>query len=107
MAQFAEKIRGVGAAYLDHPVVDQTNLKGAYNFVVSWSPLGRLMGGGKSPEAAGSDATPAAADRPVGFTLFEALDKQLGLKLSAQKHPMPAVVIDHVERQPTGNYRRI
>jgi len=35
--------------------------------------------------------------------LFEALDKQPGLKLERQKHPMPVVVIDHVEEKPTEN----
>jgi uncharacterized protein (TIGR03435 family) len=33
-------------------------------------------------------------------TLFEAVDKQLGLKLELQKHPVPVVAIDKVERLP-------
>jgi uncharacterized protein (TIGR03435 family) len=38
----------------------------------------------------------------VGYTLYEAVEKQMGLKLATQKHPMPVVVIDHIER-PAGN----
>jgi uncharacterized protein (TIGR03435 family) len=34
-------------------------------------------------------------------TVFEAVDKQLGLKLEEQKHPVPVVVIDKVERTPS------
>jgi len=37
------------------------------------------------------------------LTIFEAIDKQLGLKLSVEKHSMPIVVIDHVDRTPTDN----
>jgi uncharacterized protein (TIGR03435 family) len=33
-------------------------------------------------------------------TLFDAIEKQLGLKLSIEKHAMTVVVIDHVDRLP-------
>jgi uncharacterized protein (TIGR03435 family) len=39
----------------------------------------------------------------TGFTLFEAVDRQLGLKLRLQKHPMPVLIVDHIDRQPTEN----
>jgi uncharacterized protein (TIGR03435 family) len=105
MAQFAEKIRQVATGYLDHPVVDLTGLTGAYDFAVSWTGVGRLRavpGGGGEAGKPSADA-PAAADPTTGLTIFEAVDKQLGLKLAAQKHPMPVLVIDHVERMPTEN----
>jgi uncharacterized protein (TIGR03435 family) len=42
------------------------------------------------------------ASAPIGgVTLFEAIEKQLGLKLSVEKHSMPVVVIDHVDRTPS------
>jgi uncharacterized protein (TIGR03435 family) len=44
-----------------------------------------------------------AVDRPVALTLYEAVSRQLGLKLATQKHPMQVVVIDHLERTPTEN----
>jgi len=105
MADFAEKLRNVAAAYLEHPVVDLTGLKGAYDFALTWSPKGRILGSGPgaAPAATDTAGAPTAVDRPVGFTIFEAVERNLGLKLAAQKHPMPVIVIDHVERTPTEN----
>ena len=38
-----------------------------------------------------------------GITIFDALEKQLGLKLDSQKAPAPALVVDRVNRTPTDN----
>ncbi len=39
------------------------------------------------------------ASEPTGETsFFEAMEKQLGLKLTRQKLPYPALVVDSVER---------
>jgi uncharacterized protein (TIGR03435 family) len=105
MAQFAEKIRQPAGAYLDHPVVDLTGLKGSYDFTLTWLPYGRLNSarGATAEPAGGGGVVPTATDRPAGYTLFEAVDHHLGLKLITQKHPMPVVVIDHIERTPTEN----
>jgi DNA-directed RNA polymerase specialized sigma24 family protein len=35
------------------------------------------------------------------LSLFDALPKELGLKLEQHKRPLPVLVIDHIERQPT------
>jgi uncharacterized protein (TIGR03435 family) len=35
--------------------------------------------------------------------LFEAVKKQLGLKLEVQRRPMPGFVIDRIDQKPTGN----
>jgi len=102
MAQFAEKLRPVAAGYLDHTVVDLTGLKGAYDFTISWAPVGKVYGGAGRGGDAAQPAASSASD-PGGLSIFEAIDKQLGLKLATQKHPMPALVIDHVERTPTDN----
>jgi uncharacterized protein (TIGR03435 family) len=68
---------------IDLPVTDLTGLKGFYDFKLSWK------------------RTVDPAD--LGPTIFEALEEQLGLKLEAGKHPIDHLVIDHVERVPTGN----
>jgi len=90
IAMFVDRIQQAASGYLDKPVVDLTGLKGNYDFSVAWAAKQNL-------------ATDTTSDRPAGLTVFEAVDKQLGLKLATQKHPMPAVVIDHVDRKPTEN----
>ena len=41
---------------------------------------------------------------PTGaLTLFEAVEKQLGLKLEMRKRSMSVIVIDHLEQKPTEN----
>jgi uncharacterized protein (TIGR03435 family) len=100
MAQFTGKLPDVpGAApYLQgHPTVDLTNLKGSYDFEFTWSPPARALGNGRGLPTGGD----VVASTPTGgVTLYEAMDKQLGLKLAVQKHTMPIVVIDHVDRTP-------
>jgi uncharacterized protein (TIGR03435 family) len=69
-------------------VVDQTGLKGHYDFDLHWSP---------------QDLRPdASADSASGPSLFTALQEQLGLKLEATKATVDCVVIDHIE-QPSPN----
>jgi uncharacterized protein (TIGR03435 family) len=61
--------------------------------------------GGPPQTGAGpsSGAVPVASDPIGGVSLFDALDKQLGLKLEMRKSPMPVLVIDHIEPKPTEN----
>ena len=54
--------------------------------------------GGPDPGALGAGA-PQAADPTGSYTLFEAIEKQLGLKLESQKRPMQVIVIDHLEQK--------
>jgi len=53
-----------------------------------------------APAARGEDAAP---DPSGVLTIFEAVEKQLGLKLEKQKRTMPVIVIDHIEQKPTEN----
>jgi len=97
MAQFADQIRRSAGGYFDHKLVDETELTGAYDFTVSWTARRRLGGaGGRGGDAPSPQATVGAASDPTGgLTVFEAIDRQLGLKVELQKRPMPGVVIDH------------
>jgi uncharacterized protein (TIGR03435 family) len=97
MAQLAEKVRNAAPGYIIHPVVDLTGLKGAFDFAIVWTPSQLIA-------AAGRGADPSVASTPSGgLTFFEAIDKQLGLKLESQKYPQPVMVIDHLERLPADN----
>jgi uncharacterized protein (TIGR03435 family) len=100
MAQLAEELPAFGGLYITHPVFDATGLEGGWDFDLSWSPPHLIRGGEAGQPGL---AAPVAADPNGALTIVEALDKQLGLKLELQKHPMPIVVIDHVEQKPTDN----
>jgi uncharacterized protein (TIGR03435 family) len=80
---------------LDRPVVDRTELKGKYDFGLTFLP-DESQFGGHSPVpklADGVEAAPALSD---------AMLAQLGLKLSTEKTGVEVIAIDHVEK-PSAN----
>jgi uncharacterized protein (TIGR03435 family) len=81
MAQFKQMLMDFATAYLPKPVVDATDLKGGYDFELHWT----------------------WQPRPDGLTIFEAVNKQLGLKLALEPYPTPVVVVDKVDEKPTPN----
>jgi uncharacterized protein (TIGR03435 family) len=104
MAQLAEKLQSLGSAYIHAPVLDGTGLEGSYDFTLTFSPiapaqLATLVT--RAAEVGGGAA--GAADPMGGVTLFDAIDKQLGLKLVEQKRPVRVLVIDHIDEKPTDN----
>ena len=82
---------------LGRPVVDQTELKGKYDFRMTWTPSDTepvMQKPGTMPPEAG-DAR--AADN-IGPSVFAAIQEQLGLKLEARRVPVEVLVIDRAER---------
>jgi uncharacterized protein (TIGR03435 family) len=74
---------------LDRPVVDQTGLKGRYDFTLKWAPDDSQFGG----------HVPTASDDPSAPpSLFTALQEQVGLKLESTRTAVDVLVIDHVEK---------
>jgi len=89
MRAFAAGLRGMlGVQVGTNTVSDETGLKGSWNFEAKWSspflPFGPDAGAGR-------------------LTVFDALDKQLGLKLEQRPTPTPVVVVDSVNRTPGEN----
>jgi uncharacterized protein (TIGR03435 family) len=106
MAQFAEQLSSYANGYLTVPLVDQTKLTDAYDITLSWSGVGVFRGGGVPGQPGGQAAGGAdsGASEPNGaISLMEAVSKQLGLKMEMQKHPLPVLVVDHLEEKPTEN----
>jgi uncharacterized protein (TIGR03435 family) len=106
MAQFADRLQGLAAGYIHAPVADATGLDGAWDFSFNFSPIGIAQGGGagRAGDAGAGAAAGGAltASDPTGaLSLFDAMTKQLGLKLEMQKRSLPVLVIDHVEEKPT------
>ena len=81
---------------LDRPVVDQTALTGRYDFHFTFMPDDSEFNGNPPKLPALAEGVEAAPG------LFEALQAQAGLKLSAEKTPVKVIAIDHVEK-PSAN----
>jgi uncharacterized protein (TIGR03435 family) len=83
MDDLANGFRSLTPAYIDSPVVNLTDLKGAYDFEFRWTPRVQFLAAG-------------------GVTVFESVDRQLGLKLESTTHAIQVVVIDKMGRLQTG-----
>ena len=95
---------------LDRPVVDHTELKGAFTIALDLS-LQDLMqvarasgaGAGLPPMVAPAGLAPGiTASDPSGGSIFMSV-QQLGLRLEKVKAPMETIVVDSVEKNPTDN----
>ncbi len=85
MEDFAKWLPGQAGGYLGGiTMLDQTNLKGAWDFTLKWSQRNQLTGEG-------------------AITLFDATEKQLGLKIESAKIPQPVLVVDSVNEKPADN----
>jgi uncharacterized protein (TIGR03435 family) len=106
MAQFADQLQILAGTYVRYPVIDATGLDGAWDFSFTFSPipvtlLGAVGQRGNPFGPAGTE--PGASDPVGGSSFFDVIEKQLGLKLEAQKRSYPVFVIDHIEEKPTDN----
>lgn len=78
-------------------IEDKTGLTGKYDLKLEYvDPLGRGT-------AAATDGAPIDSVGEPAPDVFEALEKQLGLKLEKMKAPIDVVVIDQLNQQPTDN----
>jgi uncharacterized protein (TIGR03435 family) len=110
MAQLADRLQSMAPDYLSSPVIDGTGLAGAFDFTLSYSGNGfqNVGAGGRGGPDGAPPPPPDAAAAPAsdpngGITLFEAMEKQLGLKLEAHKRPVQVLVIDRMEQKPIDN----
>jgi len=99
MAELADNLQQMAQAYIDHPIVDATGLPGGWNFLIGWTPKG-LLQAPQSPNPNQPACAIAQASDPNGITVFEAVEKELGLKLVKQKRSIPVIVVDHVDEKP-------
>ena len=66
--------------------LNKTGLEGKWDFTIKWTPPALLARAGAE-----------------GLSIFDALDKQLGLKLQAGKIAQPVIFVDSVNPAPTPN----
>jgi uncharacterized protein (TIGR03435 family) len=91
-ATIAEFVSLLQRAVLDRPVVDKTGLSGKYDFDLQWAPDETQFGG---------EVPVASAEAPAA-PLFLAIQDQLGLRLTATRGPVDALVVDDAQR-PSAN----
>ena len=98
MLELAQNLQRQAGAYIDHPIVDATGLEGGWNFLIGWTPRNALQAARVPNPNQPSDA--AASPDASGISVFEAVDKLLGLKLVKQTRSIPVTVVDHVAEKP-------
>jgi uncharacterized protein (TIGR03435 family) len=98
MAQFADRLRNL-TPELNWPVLDATGIEGGWDFAFTFS-IGSMTMAARpvgDPGQAAADV-PSAPAPTGGYTIFEAVEKQLGLKLEKRKRTMPVIVIDRFQK---------
>jgi uncharacterized protein (TIGR03435 family) len=101
-AEIGEELQRVAAGYIYSSVLDAAGLKGSWDFTLSFSSANLTKGSGDG-SGTNSSGTSAAPDPNGAVTLFDAVSKQLGLKLEKQRRPVQVLVIGHIEEKPTDN----
>ncbi len=86
MDAFAAVLHNVAGDYLGSAVVNATGIEGGWDFGIRWNPRSR--------------AVAAGAER---VTIFDAVEKQLGLVLASSTAPTEVLVIDRVNESPSAN----
>jgi uncharacterized protein (TIGR03435 family) len=85
-ANIAQLLHNMASDYLNKPVIDQTGLTGRYDIEIKWSRKDALAQTGSN-----------------GTSIFDAADKQLGLKLELKTSPIPVLFVDSALETPTPN----
>ncbi|HEV2132987.1 MAG TPA: TIGR03435 family protein [Terracidiphilus sp.] len=84
MQRFARELRAMAPLYLNRPVVDSTGLKDAWDFDLKWSARTRSR-------------------EPGAISIFDAVQNQLGLKLTLATAPTEVFTVESVDEKPTPN----
>jgi len=101
MDQFTEWLGN----FMDKPVVNNTGLKGYYDFSMKLSPQDFQTMFIWAAMAGGSTIPPELAPKVDGLSLDSLMGalKQVGLKLGHGKAPVDVLIVDAVEKKPTEN----
>ena len=91
----ADLLPEIAPAYMNLRVLDQSNLKGAYDFKLDW------MGKGAYEAAMASQAAGAPKD-PLAVSIFDAI-ASLGLSLEKREIAKHMIIVDSAERVPASN----
>ena len=107
LQQFADQLQSI-TPDLNWPVDDVTGIQGNFDISLSFNFTATMNLSFPNRAAAtaaggGTAAAPDASDPTGGYTLYEAIEKELGLKLEKVKRNEDVYVIDHLDAKPTEN----
>ena len=102
MAEIGVEFSQIAPGYIYDPVLDDTGIKGSWDFTLSWSSANLTRAGAGNGLPASGDAT-KPSDPNGAVTFYDAVSKELGLKLEKVTRPEPVLVIDSIDEQPTAN----
>ncbi len=108
LQQFADQLQGISPD-LVWPVDDSTGVSGNFDITLTFSFTATnnlnmaARGGAPAAGSTGGAVAPDVSDPTGGYTLAEALEKELGLKLEKIKRNDEVYVIDQIDTKPTGN----
>ncbi|HET6180839.1 MAG TPA: TIGR03435 family protein [Candidatus Sulfotelmatobacter sp.] len=90
-ASMADLAEAMQRAVVDRPVIDQTGIKGRYDFSLGWTSDNSQFG-------TNAAKNPSATDTHLPPALPAAIREQIGLRLDATTAPLDVLVVDQVER---------
>ena len=97
MDELSKHLQVLAKGYIDRQVLNETRLKGTFQFHLDWTPAGIYYA---TKTDADSATNPGAYS---GDSLFDALERQLGLTLKKANRQLPVIVIEQMERVPLEN----
>jgi uncharacterized protein (TIGR03435 family) len=109
MAEFARLLPGMDGSAFNRIVRDGTGIQGAFDFTIQFERYAILASGRGgtmvfTTNGLGIAGGGAETSDPSGkLSIFEAVSKQLGLKLELEKRPFPVLVIDSIKEKPVEN----
>jgi uncharacterized protein (TIGR03435 family) len=93
-ASFQDLATGI-KSLMGCPIEDDTHVDGVFNFDLKWTP--------DAAQLAAHTSFAPRAQTGDGPSLFDVLESQVGVKLEKRKLPAEILVIDRVDKVPTGN----
>ena len=94
------KLADLLAAVTGRPVIDKTNLTGTYDIKFSFTPVAVNSALTAPPPPGATGSTNNLNSPPM---IFDAMQRDLGLRLDSAKAPVRFIVIDHIDTTPAGN----
>ena len=92
------KLADLLSSVTGRPVIDKTGLTETYDVKLSFTPVEAVNG---APPPPGATVHPNDLNGPP--SIFDALQRDLGLRLDSGKAPVKFIVIDHIDNTPAGN----